>query len=148
MVRKLTIAATLTSALMAAAPAAHAGPEEYLGEIITVGFNFCPRGTLEADGRLLPISENTALFSLLGPQYGGDGRTTFALPDLRGRTIIGAGQGPGLPNYAIGQTGAAGSLPNNGKNGTPNKAATGGDPQPYLALKQCVVTQGIYPSRN
>lgn len=146
--RKSAITAALTGALIAAAPAAHAGPEEYLGEIITVGFNFCPRGTLEADGRLLPISENTALFSLLGTMYGGDGRTTFALPDLRGRTIIGAGQGPGLPNYAIGQTGTTGTLPNNSKNGTPNKAPTGGDPQPYLALKQCIVTQGIYPSRN
>jgi microcystin-dependent protein len=144
MVRKLAITAALTGALMAAAPAAHAGPDEYLGEIITVGFNFCPRGTLEADGRLLPISENTALFSLLGTQYGGDGRTTFALPDLRGRTIIGAGQSPGLPNYAIGQKGTSGALPDN--NG--NSAHPSGDPQPYIALKQCIVAQGIYPSRN
>lgn len=149
MIRKLALTAVLTSAIMAtAAPAAHAGPEEYLGEIITVGFNFCPRGTLEADGRLLPISENTALFSLLGTMYGGDGRTTFALPDLRGRTIIGAGQGPGLPSYAIGQTGTTGTLPNNGKNGAPNRAPSSSEPQPYIALKQCIVTQGIYPSRN
>lgn len=148
MVRKFTMAAALTSALMAAAPAAHAGPEEYLGEIITVGFNFCPRGTLEADGRLLPISENTALFSLLGTQYGGDGRTTFALPDLRGRTILGASQGPGLPNYTIGQTGTAGTQPNNGRNGAPGAKPANGDPMPYIALKQCVVAQGIYPSRN
>ena len=75
-------AAIITATL--AAPSAQAGPDEYLGEILTVGFNFCPRGTLEADGRLLPISQNTALFSLLGTMYGGDGRTTFALPDLRG----------------------------------------------------------------
>lgn len=148
MIRKLTIAAALTSAMTAAAPAAHAGPDEYLGEIITVGFNFCPRGTMEADGRLLPINENTALFSLLGTQYGGDGRTTFALPDLRGRTIIGAGQGPGLPDYRIGEKGTAGTVPNNGKNGAPGARPASGDPLPYIALKQCVVAQGIYPSRN
>jgi microcystin-dependent protein len=149
MFQKLTITAALTSTLMAtAAPTAHAGPDEYLGEVITVGFNFCPRGTMEADGRLLPINENTALFSLFGTMYGGDGRTTFALPDLRGRTIIGAGQGPGLPNYTIGQTGTTGTLPNNGKNGAPGAKPASGDPQPYTALKQCVVTQGIYPSRN
>ena len=148
MIRKLTIAAALTSAVIAAAPAAHAGPDEYLGEIITVGFNFCPRGTMEADGRLLPINENTALFSLLGTMYGGDGRTTFALPDLRGRTIIGAGQGPGLPDYRIGEKGTAGTVPNNGKNGAPGARPASGDPLPYIALKQCVVAQGIYPSRN
>nr|WP_321509102.1 tail fiber protein [uncultured Hyphomonas sp.] len=148
MIRKLTIAAALTSAMIAAAPAAHAGPDEYLGEIITVGFNFCPRGTMEADGRLLPINENTALFSLLGTMYGGDGRTTFALPDLRGRTIIGAGQGPGLPDYRIGEKGTAGTVPNNGKNGAPGARPASGDPLPYIALKQCVVAQGIYPSRN
>ena len=147
MIRKLALTATLTSAIMAtAAPAAHAGPEEYLGEIVTVGFNFCPRGTLEADGRLLPISDNTALFSLLGTTYGGDGRTTFALPDLRGRTIIGAGQGPGLPDYRLGQKGTTSTLPNNSRNGTPGTAPS--NSQPYLTLKQCVVTQGIYPSRN
>lgn len=148
MIRKLTIAAALTSAMIAAAPAAHAGPDEYLGEIITVGFNFCPRGTMEADGRLLPINENTALFSLLGTMYGGDGRTTFALPDLRGRAIIGAGQGPGLPDYRIGEKGTAGAVPNNGKNGAPGASPASGDPLPYIALKQCVVAQGIYPSRN
>jgi len=148
MIRKLTVAAALTSTMIAAAPAAHAGPDEYLGEIITVGFNFCPRGTMEADGRLLPINENTALFSLLGTQYGGDGRTTFALPDLRGRTIIGAGQGPGLPDYRIGEKGTAGTVPNNGKNGAPGASPASGDPLPYIALKQCVVAQGIYPSRN
>jgi len=103
---------------------------------------------MEADGRLLPINENTALFSLLGTQYGGDGRTTFALPDLRGRTIIGAGQGPGLPDYRIGEKGTAGTVQNNGKNGAPGARPASGDPLPYIALKQCVVAQGIYPSRN
>ena len=91
MIQKFAMAAALTGALMAgAAPAANAGMDDYLGEIVTVGFNFCPRGMMEADGRLLPIAENTARFSLLGTMYGGDGRTTFALPDLRGRVMVGA----------------------------------------------------------
>ena len=71
------------------------------------GFNFCPRGFLAADGQLLPISSNAALFSLLGTQFGGDGRTTFALPDLRGRTPIGSGTGPGLQPVKIGQNGGS-----------------------------------------
>ncbi|MGX7835566.1 phage tail protein, partial [Campylobacter fetus subsp. venerealis] len=59
-----------------------------------VGFNFAPRGWALCQGQLLSIAQNTALFSLLGTMYGGDGRTTFALPDLRGRCAIGMGQGP------------------------------------------------------
>jgi len=69
------------------------------------GGNFAIRGWAKADGQLLAISQNTALFSLLGTTYGGDGRTTFGLPDLRGRAAISAGQGPGLPNYRLGQKG-------------------------------------------
>ena len=155
MIQKFAMAAALTGALMAgAAPAAHAGPDEYLGEILTVGFNFCPRGTLEADGRLLPISQNTALFSLLGTMYGGDGRTTFALPDLRGRTIIGEGQGPGLSSRRIGQRGgseannAAPAVVHEGEGSTIGSTSTGNNMPPYLTLKHCVVTQGIFPSRN
>ena len=70
--------------------------EPFLGQIMMVGFNFAPRGWALCDGSILPISSNTALFSLLGTTYGGDGRTTFALPDLRGRAPIGMGHGPGL----------------------------------------------------
>lgn len=86
---------------------ANAGPDEYIGELILVGYNFCPRDTIEADGRLLEISKNTALFSLYGTMYGGDGRRTFALPDMRG------------------------TFDRNGN-----------------ALKYCVVTEGIFPSRS
>jgi len=75
----------------------------YIGEIRAFGFNFPPRGWATCSGQLLPISQNTALFSLLGTTYGGDGRTTFALPDLRGRVAINQGQGPGLSNYTIGE---------------------------------------------
>lgn len=65
--------------------------EVFLGQIMPTGFYFAPRGFALCDGQLLPISQNQALFSLLGTQYGGDGRTTFALPDLRGRAAVGAG---------------------------------------------------------
>jgi microcystin-dependent protein len=77
--------------------------ENYLGEIRPVAFNFAPRGWALCQGQILPINQNTALFSLLGTTYGGNGQTTFALPDLRGRVALGEGQGPGLQNYDLGQ---------------------------------------------
>ncbi|NML22096.1 phage tail protein [Pseudoflavitalea sp. G-6-1-2] len=67
--------------------------------------NFAPRNWAICAGQLMPIAQNTALFSLLGTNYGGNGQTTFALPDLQGRAIIGAGQGPGLSQYDVGQQG-------------------------------------------
>ena len=70
--------------------------EPFLGEIIMFGGNFAPRSWAFCNGQLLPIAQNTALFSILGTTYGGDGRTTFALPDLRGRAPIHVGHGPGL----------------------------------------------------
>src|ERR1700736_5178528 len=76
----------------------------FIGEIYAFPYTFAPQGYAMCDGRLLPIAQNQALFSILGTAYGGDGTTTFALPDLRGRMAIGAGQGPGLGNYQRGQT--------------------------------------------
>ena len=76
--------------------------EPFLGEISMVGFNFAPRGWAYCDGQLLPIGQNQALFAILGTSFGGDGRTSFGLPDLRGRTPIGAGQGSGLSNRSVG----------------------------------------------
>jgi len=76
----------------------------FLGQIIHGGWNFPPRGFHMCDGSLLSIAQNTALFSLLGTNYGGNGTTTFALRDLRGRAAINWGQGPGLQNYVIGET--------------------------------------------
>jgi len=80
-----------------------AGSEPQVGDIMMFAANFCPRGYASAEGQLLAISQNDALFSLYGTQYGGDGRTTFGLPDLRNRTPISAGQGPGLTPRNIGQ---------------------------------------------
>jgi microcystin-dependent protein len=74
-----------------------------LGQIAIVGFNYAPRGWALCDGQLLAISQNQALFSLLGTTYGGDGRTTFALPDLRGRAPIHVGNGPGLSTIQWGE---------------------------------------------
>lgn len=79
------------------------GIEPYIGEIVMYGFNFAPRGWAHCNGQMLPIAQNTALFSLLGTTYGGDGQTTFALPDLRGRVPLHAGQGPGLSSYTQGE---------------------------------------------
>lgn len=76
----------------------------YLGEIRIFAFSFAPIGWAQCDGQVLPISQYTALFSLLGTTYGGDGISTFALPDLRSRVGIHMGQGSGLSNYVIGQT--------------------------------------------
>jgi len=83
--------------------------DPYIGQIMIIGFGFCPRGWAQANGALLPISQNTALFSLLGTTFGGDGRTTFGLPDLRGRSVVGGGfgAGPGLANVAWGERGGA-----------------------------------------
>lgn len=77
--------------------------EAFMGTIMLVGFNFAPRGWLPCDGRLLQISQYNALFALLGTQYGGNGQTTFGLPDLRGRVAVGAGMAPGLSMVNIGQ---------------------------------------------
>src|SRR5262245_33944838 len=77
--------------------------EPLLAGIFLFGGNFAPRGYMLCQGQILSIAQNTALFSLLGTSFGGNGQTTFALPDLRGRAPIGLGQGPGLQNYSIGQ---------------------------------------------
>jgi microcystin-dependent protein len=77
--------------------------EPFLGEIIMFAGNFAPRSWAFCQGQLLAISQNTALFAILGTTYGGNGQTTFALPDFRGRVPVGQGQGPGLSSYTLGQ---------------------------------------------
>jgi microcystin-dependent protein len=77
--------------------------DQFLGQVIAVGFNFAPSGWVPCDGRLLSISEFSALYTLLGTTYGGDGVNTFGVPDLRGRSPLGQGTGPGLPNAVLGQ---------------------------------------------
>jgi microcystin-dependent protein len=82
----------------------------YVGEIRMWGGNFAPVGWAFCDGAPLPIDQYTALFQLIGTTYGGDGQTTFNLPDLRGRAPVHQGQGPGLSNYIIGQAGGVESV--------------------------------------
>lgn len=77
--------------------------EPFIGQICLFGYPFAPRGWADCDGQLLAIAQNTALFSLLGTTYGGDGRTTFGLPDLRGRVPIHVGHGNGLEGRKLGQ---------------------------------------------
>ena len=81
--------------------------DPFVAEIRIFPFNFAPKGWAWCDGQLLPISQNTALFSLLGTTYGGDGKSTFALPDLEGRAAMHPGQGPGLSLHDLGETGGS-----------------------------------------
>lgn len=198
--RKSSLIAAGLLASTLAGEAAACDTDVLIGSVCVFGFNFCPRGFAEANGQLLAISANTALFSLLGTFYGGDGRTTFALPDLRGRVMIGDGQGPGLTNIPIGSrsgsetvtlsqnqlpahthTGALQVSNANGDADDPtgavparmprNRVYSGGAPtgttavgsvevsgggsgqavpvrDPYLGVKVCIATIGVFPSRN
>ena len=92
-------------ARIAAAPQQGAAFDGYLGEIMLFGGDFAPRGWAFCNGQLLSISQNMGLFSLLGTTYGGNGQTTFALPNLQGRVALHRGQGPGLTPHTIGETG-------------------------------------------
>jgi microcystin-dependent protein len=125
--------------------------DPFLGQILLVPYNFAPRGWAFCQGQILSIAQNTALFSLLGTTYGGNGQTTFALPDLRGRFPNGSGQGPGLSNYSLGQMSGTESVTltpqqmplhthqlmaysEDGNQGNPNPhvlATAGGSPPPY-----------------
>lgn len=89
----VAVVTTVFLGAVASTPAvACSGEQTYIGSVCTFAGNYCPDGYMKAEGQLLPISQNTALFSLLGTNFGGDGRTNFALPDLRGRTPVGLGE--------------------------------------------------------
>lgn len=142
--------------------------ECFIGELRMFGGNFAPRGWALADGQLLAISQNSALFSILGTTYGGDGRTTFALPDLRGRVAIHPGTGPGLTNKRLGQKGGVekntiqiSQLPaktkrfditanSQGQKLLVKRKVRGAveNMQPYQGINHIICLQGIFPSRN
>src|SRR6187401_3457880 len=84
--------------------------DPFVAEIRIFPFNFAPQGFARCDGQLLPLSQNTALFSLLGTTYGGDGKSTFALPNLQGCAPMHPGQGPGLSLHDLGETGGSDSV--------------------------------------
>lgn len=174
--------------------AASAQYDQYIGDVMLVGFQYCPVGWVNADGSLLPISEYEALFAVIGTAYGGDGQSTMGVPDLRGRIPVGAGTGPGLApvqrgemmgsqsvtlttanlaqhtHVALGTTQIADVV--NPQNATPASFAQpryrvggvdatmdndmitevgGSEPvniaAPTLALRYCMATEGIFPSR-
>ncbi|MEM0923135.1 MAG: tail fiber protein [Pseudomonadota bacterium] len=106
-IASLAIALGAVLGLGALTPAPADEPDYYIGQIFLGGWNFCPRNSIPTNGQLLQVSQFTALFSLLGTTYGGDGRTTFGIPNLQARTPIGEGRGPGLPPYSQGQAGGA-----------------------------------------
>lgn len=107
MIRTPVLAAVVATGLFATHPfqRAAAGSQPYIGEVMWVGYSYCPRGWVEADGQLLSVANHAALFSLYGITFGGDGRTTFGLPDLRGRVALHAGAGPGLSDRSLGSAG-------------------------------------------
>ncbi|MFC3880797.1 phage tail protein [Algoriphagus namhaensis] len=128
--------------------------EGTIGEIRLFGGNYSPRNWADCSGQLISISQNTALFSILGTTYGGDGRTTFGLPDLRSRVAIGEGTGPGLPSFRIGQRGGleqvqlnVANLPTH--NHTIKVSSTAGDNSDptgrYSAKAQTEVERGATP---
>ena len=126
--------------------------DPFIGQLAVFAGNFAPRGWAFCDGGLLPINENQALFSLIGTNYGGDGRTNFALPDLRGRAIVHAGSGPGLSTKTLGQrsgteTSSASGSGDFQTDGTGTKSGVN-NMQPYTAINYIICINGIYPSRS
>lgn len=199
-IRRLIFSTGVAAAALTCAAPANA-QEFYIGQILPMGNSYCPRGTAQTDGQLLSISSNTALFSLLGTTYGGNGTTTFALPDLRSRSPIHLGTGPGLSTFTLGEAGGTETvtlqttnLPAHAHTGhvrASNTPATTGSPggasigdfpdnqprfataapdtnmanntvqtdntggnipfanrSPYLTIRFCIATQGIFPPRN
>ena len=124
--------------------------EPFIAEIKLFAGNYAPKGWALCDGQLLPISQNQALFALLGTTYGGDGKSTFALPDLRGRFPRHAGAGPGLTRHELGDTGGS----EHGifvKSEDQASGQGGGSLEilpPFLALNFIIALQGVWPSRD
>jgi len=105
----IVVVLVLMVALLASVPASAQGVTPFIGEIRWVAFNFAPQGWALCDGQILPIVQNQALFTLLGTTYGGDGKTTFALPNMQARVPVANGSNGGTPRY-IGQTGGQESV--------------------------------------
>lgn len=154
--KTLSILATTTAAL--AMPVQAHADDMMISQIFEMGSSFCPRGSVRLDGQLLAVNSNMALFSLLGTTYGGDGRTTFGIPDMRGRSPVHAGRGPGLNDIRLGNKGGteySSVNPGGGNAQVNDKLFTGANKistsvsnrDPYMAITYCMATQGIFPSR-
>jgi microcystin-dependent protein len=135
--------------------------EGFVGEIRMVSFNYAPSGWALCDGQLLPLNQNQMLFSLLGTTYGGDGVSTFALPDFRSRGPIHQGQGPGLSDRTIGEKGgmeqetlpyAAAEVPQQPDNPMVLNYVKGGMPvsmmQPFLVVNFIICLKGVFPQQS
>ncbi len=129
--------------------------DPFIGQVIMFAGNFAPRGWAFCDGQLLPINQNQALFSILGTTYGGDGRTTFGLPDLRGRVPLHEGSGPGLSSYRLGQKGGTETISFKKAptlSGKDKKVLNGkkqvSNMQPYTTVNFIIALQGTFPSRS
>ena len=142
-------------------------PSPFLGQMMWVGFNYAPPGWANCDGQILSISQNIELFSILGTNYGGDGRSTFGLPDLRGRVMVDDGTGPGLTQKRIGQRAGAETLSQQQvgigtsavvklDSGTAQSgfattslgmSQSHNNMQPYLTVNCIIAIQGFMPSR-
>ena len=108
--------------------------EQMIGEVKLFAGNFAPKGWAFCDGSVLPINQNTALFSIIGTTYGGDGRITFALPDLRGKVPVGVGKGSDMEEIRIGHP--------------TSSAAKGEGGAPALGMNYIIALKGTYPSRQ
>ena len=123
----------------------------FLDEIFTFAFNFAPNGMPAANGQLLSINQNQAVFSLIGTTYGGNGTTNFAIPDLGGVTMIGTGQGPGLSPEQLGVRDGTSNVTLTGSELPPDLGGTSqpfSDYQPSLPVTYMICVQGIYPSQG
>jgi microcystin-dependent protein len=133
--------------------------DQFLGEIRSFPFNFAPLGWAQCNGQLLAITSNTALFSILGTTYGGDGTTTFALPNLQGSTAAGVGTGTGLDELDLGEVDA---LVEDRAQAVPTAVTVARDmlssvnttqvaavlpPEPTLVVNYCIALEGIFPPR-
>jgi microcystin-dependent protein len=124
--------------------------EEYiyiLGEIRAFAFGFVPQDWLACEGQLLPVTQYANLYSLLGTTYGGDGISTFGLPDLRGRMIIDKGTGPGLTTRRLGDKGGQETVITADANTNADSTANNSMP-PFLTLNYCICVEGQYPIRK
>jgi microcystin-dependent protein len=160
---------SLAALLAVWATAATAADEPLLGEVMIFAGNYAPKGWLPCDGRLLPINQNQALYSIIGTRFGGNGQTNFALPDLRGREAVGSGRAADGGEYQLAQTGGSATIRYTDFGVAPVavRAATTSDTavvhlpvpdaqapvpadnlSPYLCIGYYIATAGIYPSRN
>lgn len=110
--------------------------EAFIGQIVLFAGNFAPRGWALCEGQLLPVQQNQSLYAIIGPTYGGDGRATFALPDLRSAAPIGVGSSPGLPDTKLGGRGVI----NESSGNTPQMGTVG--------LNYIICLEGVFPPRH